>query len=227
MYLSCKRLQSKGFTLIELLTVIAIIGILAAILIPVVGAVRGSARTAKCISNMREITTAVILYADENDRFPAVGSLSIDVENPEDWIYWRDTRNMRLRDSPIAPYVGGHVSKELLRCPEDDDDELDQRDYGFSYSMNGRIAGNTNLLNLAGSTNGRLENIPNPSRTAVIIDEQSPDDGHYVPNPANLVADRHQGKGTIGFADGHVELHTDEHAKAEMFFHPFQEPISR
>ena len=60
-----------GFTLIELLTVIAIIGILAAILIPVVGAVRESARSAECTSNLRQIGTAFQLYAVDNaDRFP-------------------------------------------------------------------------------------------------------------------------------------------------------------
>ncbi|RRJ96255.1 DUF1559 domain-containing protein [Opitutaceae bacterium TAV4] len=55
-----------AFTLIELLTVIAIIGILAAIIIPTVGKVRQTAKKAQCASNLRQIGTAFLLYAQEN-----------------------------------------------------------------------------------------------------------------------------------------------------------------
>lgn len=59
-----------GFTLIELLTVIAIIGILSAILIPVVGTVRESARTAQCVSNLRQIGVGMVAaMGDNEDRF--------------------------------------------------------------------------------------------------------------------------------------------------------------
>lgn len=61
----------RAFTLIELLTVIAIIGILAGILIPITGRVRDSARTAQCASNMRQLTQSALLYAQDNrNRLP-------------------------------------------------------------------------------------------------------------------------------------------------------------
>jgi prepilin-type N-terminal cleavage/methylation domain-containing protein len=69
-----------AFTLIELLTVIAIIGILAAILIPTISKVRSVARSANCKSNLRQIGQQLILYGNDNkltlpkDRFNQQGS---------------------------------------------------------------------------------------------------------------------------------------------------------
>lgn len=65
------EMRKRGFTLIELLVVIAIIAILAAILFPVFAKAKGSANTATCSNNLKEIGTAFLLYAaDNNDRFP-------------------------------------------------------------------------------------------------------------------------------------------------------------
>ena len=63
--------RRSAFTLIELLTVIAIIGILAALIFPTVGKMRETAQRAVDGSNLREIVKAAQLYAaDNNDRLP-------------------------------------------------------------------------------------------------------------------------------------------------------------
>jgi prepilin-type N-terminal cleavage/methylation domain-containing protein len=73
---------AAGFTLVELLTVIAIIGVLAAIIIPTVGKVRESAQRTVDASNLREILKAALLYAaDHNDRLPDPTALA--AEFPE------------------------------------------------------------------------------------------------------------------------------------------------
>ncbi|AHF92008.1 N-terminal cleavage protein [Opitutaceae bacterium TAV5] len=61
-----RRMSSQAFTLIELLTVIAIIGILAAIIIPTVSKVRKTAKRAVCASNLRQIAAAHIMYRNDH-----------------------------------------------------------------------------------------------------------------------------------------------------------------
>src|SRR3954463_10193494 len=56
-----------AFTLIELLIVIAIIAILAALLLPVLGRARESGRSAACLSNLHQIGIALQLYVQDNE----------------------------------------------------------------------------------------------------------------------------------------------------------------
>lgn len=82
------RKRLGGFSLIELLTVIAIIGILAAIIIPTVGKVRETAQRTVDSNNLREIGKAAAIYATDNrDVLPNPGS-SRPVNAPTQYWQW-------------------------------------------------------------------------------------------------------------------------------------------
>jgi prepilin-type N-terminal cleavage/methylation domain-containing protein/prepilin-type processing-associated H-X9-DG protein len=63
-FISVRR---RGFTLIELLVVIAIIAILAAILFPVFAQAREKARQTSCTSNLKQLATGIMMYAQDYD----------------------------------------------------------------------------------------------------------------------------------------------------------------
>lgn len=91
-----------GFTLVELLTVIAIIGILAALVMAAVGRAKLSALRAQGAGNLRQVGMAVNMYASEHQgRFPGPGSLGI--LN----YYTKAGRNSNQAiGAQLAPYLG-------------------------------------------------------------------------------------------------------------------------
>ena len=59
------RRAPAGFSLVELLTVIGIVAVLLALLMPALSEARRNAQAVQCASNMRQLTTAMISYATE------------------------------------------------------------------------------------------------------------------------------------------------------------------
>ncbi len=76
------RKAEAGFTLIELMIVILVILILAAILVPQFGLAQERARKAKCVSNQRNLETAVAMWATDNTSTNYTGGTMATVSNP-------------------------------------------------------------------------------------------------------------------------------------------------
>lgn len=101
---------SKGFTLIELLVVIGIIGILAAVALTGFRGSTDSARAAKCMTNMRNLATAVQNYGSAESGYPPAGSFEVmhsssSYEEKPGWISWLSR----------GKYGAGHFSKQSKR----------------------------------------------------------------------------------------------------------------
>ena len=98
------RRDRRGFTLIELLVVIAIIAILAAILFPVFAQARERARQGVCLSNQKQIGTAIMMYVqDYGETYPLYSTY------PSEALHWYDM---------INPYVKASNGKSsIFVCP--------------------------------------------------------------------------------------------------------------
>jgi prepilin-type N-terminal cleavage/methylation domain-containing protein/prepilin-type processing-associated H-X9-DG protein len=100
------RRAPRGFTLIELLVVIAIIAILAAILFPVFAQARDKARSAACMSNVKQVGLGVLMYAqDYDDTLPQHAGDFADFLNPAVGANWARA---------IQPYV---KNDKIYACP--------------------------------------------------------------------------------------------------------------
>lgn len=112
-FVSCRR----AFTLIELLVVIAIIAILAAILFPVFAQAREAARRISCLSNTRQVSTAMLMYAQDYDGV-YVRFYYTRPGPPSEWPFWWTVSDPYLMRIGNDPAHGNKATPMILKCPD-------------------------------------------------------------------------------------------------------------
>lgn len=113
-------MRRTAFTLIELLVVIAIISILAGLLFPVFARAKAQAKQTACLSNLKQIGTAIGLYmADNDDLFPHAVDAT-DKYRPEIWSEFPEFQAripyMPLLNEVLQPYI---KNRAIFHCPAD------------------------------------------------------------------------------------------------------------
>jgi prepilin-type N-terminal cleavage/methylation domain-containing protein/prepilin-type processing-associated H-X9-DG protein len=191
----------RGFSLIELLVVIAIIAILAAILFPVFAKAREKARQASCLSNLKQISLGIIMYAQDYDEmmvrdatavydFPAPDGTPIHIV-PDSAMLW-----MYL----TYPYV---KNVAIYNCPSYTD-----KWSASSYDGSCGYGKNTYLSNIS------LSMLDEPVQTILVTDcnyyladwDVKPDSDHPEGNDnASPPRDGHNEGANYGFCDGHAK----------------------
>lgn len=172
----------RGFTLIELLVVIAIIAILAAILFPVFAQAKTAAKKSANISNLRQLSMAVQMYATENEGYPMHGSLSSAVPRTRwpDYLY-PYVKNEAIFNGPLAAqemFIKSFAHATTAK--------YGGYGYNFQYLGNSRVvAGDGNFPFTASDTG-----IERPAETLAIADTKgvrrdnnSIGAGEYVVDP--------------------------------------------
>ena len=171
--------RREGFTLIELLVVIAIIAVLMAILMPALNRAREQGKRATCLSNLKQLTLAWILYADDNDDNLVNGDTEEYGTNPKrpawvkrDWSSGMTLVQKRdaIMNGALWPYI---KSLKLYKCPTVSkifrSGSRSQEEILRTYSV-------ADSMNCKGWSDGAVMikkrmDIPNPAYRIVFLDD--------------------------------------------------------
>jgi len=193
--------RSTGFTLIELLVVIAIICVLAAILFPVFAAAKSAATKTACLSNLRQLTLAYQLYANDNDdTLCAPVFLSNLVVYP--WHAWfgeldSPTAPVDVSQALLSPYLR---NTSIFNCPNIDV-VPNPLSADLSYGINDQLCITTvNLRNLNVSFQPVTGSaVQAPSETILFGDAAQNEPGPRIDKRAILQFNGHFAGGSRGF----------------------------
>ncbi len=221
--------QRKGFTLIELLVVISIIALLIALLLPALSRAREAARSAQCLSNLRQMTLAWFSYAMENNDVPVT---SWETDRAQ-WLvklrsYWVNNEVRHCPTTERAPFDYGVGTARMSWAMDDPGSQKDVRDgdsgsYGYNNYFENTPEAWYRANNDAELFYGTIHDQAVPSHTPILADciwaeggwalnhvplnpSHNYDMGDYGHSIGRFALDRHGMAVNVSVLDGSVRL---------------------
>jgi len=193
--------MKRGFTLIELLVVIAIIAILAAILFPVFARARDKANAAACLSNLKQLGLAAMMYVQDFDGHMLFAAYQFGV-SPSPRGYISTVGTWRWHEV-IVPYM---KNDDILKCESYKFNSVrDPNSYGYNYSA---LGGTYSPTGTSRSTQGVIDSeIPEPS-LIIMFGPRYPLGGDavmYSYTSYYCLPQIHSGGDNFCFCDGHAK----------------------
>ena len=204
-------MKRNGFTLVEILVVMAIIGILSALLYPVFARAKARAHQVTCINNLKQLGEAIELYEQDYDGMV----MPVRISDHAEWGHmWQDLVDKYIRQLKGIGGLNINEQGQIFLCPSA---PLGTAIYGYK-------AAKTYGYNFYLNTSTQQGQIIDASRTLRITEcsDQDPDDPYavygggswYAPMPDvarwhgqfDIYAPGwHDGKNTVLWVDGHVD----------------------